>query len=112
MTLTSQTEAEFKAAGKTIDSDDYEDLEKQAESRIILETRYDFVENYDKLKDNTKGILSEAASNLIAIYIIANDIDHYSTRTTAETILQVLRTNYQDCIEILRDQKTTTYIKE
>ena len=114
-TFTTKEEIKFKA-GKDYPSISNEDdrlteLTKQAEARINNTVRYNFTEVYDQLNENTKQTLNEAASNLVAQYIIIHDLSSYQSRVQAENMLQVLRTNYQDCIKILEDQKTTTYFR-
>lgn len=114
-TFTTKEEIKFKA-GKDYPSISNEDdrlneLVKQAEARINNEVRFNFTEVYEELNENTKQTLNEVASNLVAQYIIIHDLSNYESRVQAEDMLQVLRVNYQDCINILRDQKTTTYFK-
>lgn len=82
----------------------------QAESKINVMIRYNFSDNYATLNADTKHILSETASNLVAIYIISYNMSVYSSRVEAETMLDVCWANYKDNIKELKDLKKRKFI--
>jgi len=86
------------------------DLCLQAESYINCVTRYNWSDAYSGLNADVKGILSEAESNLVAMYLITFNMSGYTSRVEAEDILNVLKVRFNECIELLKDQKTTTFI--
>jgi hypothetical protein len=47
-------------------------------------------------------LLSEAASNLAAIYVIQYDMSGFTTRIEAEDMINVLFARFIQCIELLR----------
>ena len=82
----------------------------EAESEINVVTRRNWSDDYSGLNADVKHILSEAASNLVAIYIITYNMAGYTTRTEAESMINVLRDSYLRCISILRDKKVQDFI--
>ena len=82
----------------------------QVESFINSTTRKNWSDVYSSLNVDVKGILKECASNLAAIYIIQYDMSGFTSRSEAETMIRVLYKRAMDCIKILQDQKTETFI--
>ena len=82
----------------------------QAESFINVITRTNFSDSYDDLDSDVKGILSEAESNLVAIYLISYDMSGYSTRVEAEDMLNILKVRFNECIKILSDNTAVKFI--
>ena len=84
----------------------------QAESRINVESEYNWSDNYAALNADVKKILTEAESNLVAIYIINYDPNAWTIATTTFK-LNVLYTGYNDCIKLLREtDKSQIFIQE
>lgn len=84
----------------------------QAESRINVESEYNWSDAYSSLSSDVKKILTEAASNLVAIYILNYDPDAVG-RDTAIFRVNLLYTQYLDIIKILREtDKGQIFIKE
>lgn len=84
----------------------------QAESTINTVTRFNWTDKYDTLDDDVKFILEEAVSNLAAIYAIQFDMSGYTSRTEAETMMDVLRDAALRAISILKDIKSQTFIND
>jgi hypothetical protein len=82
----------------------------QAESFINCITRYNWTDKYSALNADVKLILDEAVSDLAAIYAIEYDMTAYNSRAEAELMMTVLYQRAIDCIEILKDQKTQTFM--
>lgn len=82
---------------------------KEVEGRIMTGTRYDFKTNYASLNTETKELLREATSNMAGIYIINYDMAQFTSRTEAELMINVLKSQADECVELLLDQKTKTY---
>ena len=83
----------------------------QVESEINGATRYNWSDAYAGLNADVKGILSEAESNQVAIYIISFNMAGYTSRTEAEDMINILRDGYLRCISILRDIKVQTFMQ-
>lgn len=66
---------------------------------------------FTALGTGIKKILTEAASNLAAIYVINYDLSGFTTRTEAEVMINVLYQLAQDCINILKDKDHTDFVK-
>ena len=77
----------------------------QAESALSLITRKDWVADYSTITANFKQVLSDVVSDMVAMRIITYDMSGYTSRTEAETMLDVLRDNITRGIEVLREQK-------
>jgi len=83
----------------------------ECEAEINCATRYNWSDAYAALNADVKYILSEAASNLCAIYVIQYDMSGFSSRGEAEDMINILRDGYLRCIGILRDIKTQTFME-
>jgi hypothetical protein len=83
----------------------------QAESFINVACKKNFSDAYGALNVDVKYILQEAASNLAAIYVIQYDMSGFTSRSEAETMIRVLYKRAMDCIKILQDQKTETFMQ-
>lgn len=75
------------------------------EAVVNAATRKDWVADYSSVGANFRGILSDAVSDLAAMKIITYDMSGYTSRTEAQTMLDVLRDNFNRNIEILKDEK-------
>ena len=105
-TLTTSGAAIVKAgANATISYASLKTLSDQAEATLSTITRKDWVADYAAVTANFKGVLSDVVSDMIAMRIISYDMAGYTSRTEAETMLDVLRDNITRNIEVLREQK-------
>jgi hypothetical protein len=82
---------------------------QEAEGYLMLVARNDYRSGYASLNAETKELLREATSNLAGIQAIAYDMSGYTSRTEAELMMNVLKTRADEIVELLKDQKTTTY---
>lgn len=84
----------------------------QVESQINASVRYNFSDTYSTLNADTKGILSEVESNLVAIYLIIFNMAGYTSRIEAEDMINVLRDAALRGIKLLKDKKVEDFINE
>lgn len=77
----------------------------EAEATLSVITRRDWVTDYATLKANTKQILSDTVSKMIAKNIILYDSTGYNSLADVTTILDVYTDDINRNIEVLRDQK-------
>jgi len=77
----------------------------QAEASVNAITRKDWTADYASVGANFKEILGDVVSDLIAMKIICFDMSGYTSRTEAQTMLDVLRDNISRNLETLKDQK-------
>ena len=85
----------------------------QAESTINVICRKVFASTtaeFTALPATTKQILTEAASNLAAIYAIQYDMSGFGVRAYAEDAIVVLRDGFLRNISILRDKKCQDFL--
>lgn len=82
----------------------------QAESTINVMSRKNWSDVYAALNVDVKGILTETASNLAAIYCISYDMSGYTTRTEAEDMINTLRDAALRGLSILKNQNSQTFI--
>lgn len=83
----------------------------EAESRINVESLYNWTDNYGDLNADVKSILKEAASNLAAIYVINYSLKGFTSQAEAETRMDVLYQMYLDCIKLLREDAHRKYME-
>ena len=82
----------------------------QVESLINCICRYNFSDAYSTLNADGRGILSEVASNIIAIYIITFNMSGYTSRVEAEDMINILRDAALRGLSLLRDVKVRDFI--
>lgn len=108
-TLSSSQAIIFKA-GSGVDStaassgailQKYSDL---AEAEFCVLTRKDWITGYSGVSTNFKPVIDDAVSDLGAIKLISYNMAGYTSRTEAQTILDVLRDNAMRIIDFLKDK--------
>ena len=77
----------------------------EAEATLAVITRKDWVTDYSGLAANTKAILDDTISSMIAKRIIAYDMSGYTSLAEASTIIDVYHDEITRNIEVLREQK-------
>lgn len=80
----------------------------EAEGIICAETTRDWVTNYASVGANFKQALADAATAKIAINIINYDMSGYTSRSEAQTMLDVNKDIYNTAMKILKDKNTQT----
>lgn len=90
-------------------AENYTTLINQAESFIAVNSQYDWVTNYGNIDANTKAVLEEAASSHAAIGAINYDMSGYTSRTEAQTMVDINYNKVVDCLNLLRDNKFVTF---
>lgn len=82
----------------------------QAESYVNVLTRTNYSDSFAGLDTDVSGILIEAVENLAAIYAITYDMSGYTTRIEAENKINVLWARFNQCVKLLTDQKSVSFI--
>ena len=84
---------------------------KEAEGKICLDTRYDWVTNYSNVSTIGKEILREATSCLEAVDIINYDMSGFTSRQEALTMVNILWARYSAIVaKIVGDNKYKDFI--
>ena len=83
----------------------------QAESFVNSITRFNWSDDYAGLDSDVQGLLTEAVSNFAAIYSINYDMSGFTSRSEAETMMNVLRDKAMLCVALLEDQKVKTFVE-
>lgn len=83
----------------------------QVESLINCVSRYNWSDNYADANADVKGLLSEAESNLVAIYIISFNMAGYTSRIEAEDMINILRDGALRALSLLRDKKVQDFMQ-
>jgi len=82
----------------------------QAESKINVMSQFNWTDNYITLNSDVKMILTEAASNLAAMYAINYDMSGFTSRLEAQTMLDVLKDGFLEAVSVLRDIKKRDFM--
>lgn len=110
------TEAELNfKAGENVDATGWTEANKNlimldVESYINVLCRFNFTDNYSTLNADVRHILSEAASNMAAIYGIQYNMAGFTTRIEAEDMINILYRRFKDCIKVLNEAKNVFYM--
>jgi hypothetical protein len=80
------------------------------ESVINAVTHRNWSTAYATLNSNVKYILMQTAAVRCAMIVIMNDLSGFTSRSEAETMLDVLRDIYVMNIEILKDIKNQEFV--
>lgn len=83
----------------------------EAESYINVLCQHNFSDNFATLDTDVSKILTEAVSNLTAVYGIIFNTAGYTTRIEAETMLNILWARFSQCIDLLKDEGVQTWLK-
>ena len=75
----------------------------ESESYINLMTKKNWSDLYSSLNEDFKKILTEASSNLVAMYGIIFNMSGYTSRGEAELMINVLYQRAMDCIKLLTE---------
>jgi hypothetical protein len=99
-------------ANGTIASEAYTNIYiKEAEGKICLDTRYDWVTNYASISTIGKEILREATASLTAIDVINDDMSGFTSRQEALIMINVLWARYKEVTnQITKDNKYKEFI--
>jgi len=82
-----------------------------AESYICVLTGYNWIDNFASLNTDIKYIVSEACSNLTAIYAIAYDTSNYNSTREAENLINILWQRFNQIIKLLNEVNATDFSK-
>jgi len=85
----------------------------QSESIINVLCRKVFAADtaaFTALPATTKYILTDASSNLVAIYAISYDMSGFTSRTEAEDMINILRDGFLRDLSVLRDKKMQDFL--
>lgn len=84
---------------------------KEAEGKICLDTRYDWVTNYASVSTIGKEILRDAVASYAAIKVINYDMKGFSSRQEALIMVNILWAVYREYVnEITKDNKYKDFI--
>ena len=90
---------------------EFESWLAQAEATVSAMSRYDYVANSAAITTNKLPLLKEITANLAAIEAVKYSMGGYTSRTEAEDVINVLRDAALRGLNLIRDQKGTTFIK-
>jgi hypothetical protein len=88
---------------------------QQAENYINVACRTIFAVDtttFTALDAGTKLILTEAASNIAAIYAIQYDMSGFSSRQEALIMINILWARAQECMKVLIEERNRTFLTE
>ena len=88
-----------------------ESLGYMAEAYVNVATNYNWCDKYATLSADVKYLLVDAATNIMAMYIINYDLSGFTSRIEAETMMDVLRDRTQMDIEILQKAALSDFAK-
>ncbi len=100
----------FRNDGTPSADERWTELINQAEDRLSVATRKDWVTAYDSLKPNTKKILDGIVSDWAAGYAINHDMSGYTSRSETRIMLNFLDRNALMVLSILRDKKKEDFM--
>ena len=89
-----------------------DDFTEQAEALINSQTRTNWTDLYATLNNDVKYILKMAASSWAAMKVINYDMSGYTSRVEAETMLDVLRDEFVQCMKTLEDANVRQFIED
>jgi hypothetical protein len=84
---------------------------KEAEGKICLDTRYDWVTNYASVSTIGKEILRQATACPAAIDVIEYDMSGFTSRQEALIMVNILWAKYSDIVaKIVKDNNYKDFI--
>lgn len=85
-------------------------LSDEVESTINTITRYNWTDVYSTLNTDVKYVLQDAASSMAAISLITYDMSGFTSRSEAQTMLDVLDDRASKAIKELTDIKNRDFV--
>lgn len=79
-----------------------------AEGKICMATRYDWINFYSTAASYAKLVLADAASSLAAIKLMKYDYAGYTNNAEYTSMTNVLYDSYYNAIELLKNYKRPT----
>lgn len=114
-TLCINADVEKKAgasASSTADAEAYTNVFiKQVEGYICTMAKYDFVTNYSSLSTIGKEFLRNLASSYTAVLVINYEMSGYTSRTEAQTMLDVNYSIVTEGMNLVSDENFVEFIK-
>ena len=83
---------------------------KMAEGVVCAQSRYDWVTDVASISTVGKEALRIAVASLAAMMAIEYDMSGYTSRVESQVMLDILRTQAQDIINLLRDNNFKAWI--
>ena len=83
-----------------------------AEAYINVATRFNWSDEYSTLNDDVKYVLEDTASSKVAMNAIGYDMSGYSSRSEAETMVDILTDSINNNITILKEIKSRDFVTE
>lgn len=83
----------------------------EAESYINAVCHFNFSDVYTTLNVDIKGILKMWASSLAAMKVIQYDMGGFTSRTEAQTMLNVLWADAENCEELMKQKANTEFVR-
>ncbi len=88
------------------------EIADQAESFINCATKKNWSDSYTALNADVKSILTQAATDLGAMYLIEYDMSGFTSRAEAGVMLNVLRDSFERSLAVLKDSEVQTFMSE
>jgi len=82
----------------------------QIENYINVRCEYNFSDNFASLNVDVKYLLSQAASDLIAIYMIIYNMTGYTGIGYAEDMINVLNASAEKSLKLLEDKDKQSFM--
>ena len=119
MTVTLATSGAVKLkAGANRPTDDtvitatqYDTLINESESYVNSLTGVNWIDIYASLNVDAKYILEDAVSSHAALSVINYDMSGYTSRTEAQTMLNVNYARFKDAVDALKEKKVSDWIQ-
>jgi len=83
---------------------------RQVEAFINVTTRRNWSDDYSGLNDDVKQIVLGISSSLCAILVITNDMSGFTSRSEAQSMIDVLRDDALRSLSVLRIKASETFI--
>jgi hypothetical protein len=83
---------------------------KMAEGFVCANAKYDYVTNYASVSTIGKEALRDITSSMAGIYMILYDMSGFTSRTEAQTMLDINWTIVREGLTLLRDDKYHAFV--
>ena len=94
-----------------VDEDRINELCNQIEGFCCSLVRYDLVTNWAALDAESKQLLTEIEASFVGFMGSKYKAEGYGSQREQENIININWARFVQCIGLLKDQKTATYIK-
>ena len=83
---------------------------KTIEATVNTMTRYNWSDDFSGLSNDVSGVLTDVSANMCAMKVIVADMNSYTSRSEAQTMLDFLNNEVNRGLSVLKNKVVQTFM--